>query len=92
MLVNGESEKELSRARKVMGSEWVVKLKRRYVYLRSSSDVRRTALFLHHRRALSRARAAELDFTGGGNEEIMCPVCHESTPLQALHLPVLSFN
>jgi hypothetical protein len=29
MLVSGESEKELARARKVMGSEWVVKLKRR---------------------------------------------------------------
>jgi hypothetical protein len=33
MIVSGESEKELARARKVMGSEWVVKLKRRYVYL-----------------------------------------------------------
>jgi hypothetical protein len=91
MLVSGESEKELARARKVMGSEWVVELNKRYVYLRSSSDFRRTTLFLHHRRALSRAWAAELDFTNGGNEEeIMCPVCHESTPL--LHLPVLSFN
>jgi hypothetical protein len=29
MLVGGASEKELARARKVMGSEWVVKLKRR---------------------------------------------------------------
>ena len=33
MLVSGESEKDLARARKVMGSEWVAKLKRRYVYL-----------------------------------------------------------
>jgi hypothetical protein len=29
LLVGGESEKELSRARRVMGSEWVLKLKRR---------------------------------------------------------------
>jgi hypothetical protein len=29
LLVSGESEKELGRARRVMGSEWVVKLKRR---------------------------------------------------------------
>jgi hypothetical protein len=29
LLVGGEGEKELARARKVMGSEWVVKLKRR---------------------------------------------------------------
>ncbi len=29
LLVSGESEKELARARRVMGSEWVIKLKRR---------------------------------------------------------------
>jgi len=29
LLVGGENEKDLARARKVMGSEWVVKLKRR---------------------------------------------------------------
>ena len=29
MLVSSASDKELARARKVMGSEWVVKLKRR---------------------------------------------------------------
>ena len=40
MLVSGESEKELARARKVMGSEWVVKLKRKYVYLFSNNDRR----------------------------------------------------
>ena len=32
-------------------------------------------------RALARARAIELDFTDGGDEEeTMCPVCHESKP------------
>jgi hypothetical protein len=29
LLVGGESEKELGRARRVMGSEWVVKVKKR---------------------------------------------------------------
>ena len=29
LLVSGENEKDLARARKVMGSEWVVKIKRR---------------------------------------------------------------
>jgi hypothetical protein len=29
LLVSGEGEKELARARRVMGSEWVVKMKRR---------------------------------------------------------------
>ncbi|KAH9958710.1 SNF2 family N-terminal domain-containing protein [Russula dissimulans] len=57
LLVGGESEKDLARARKMMGPEWVVKLKKR---------------------ALARARALELDFTQGGDEEdTMCPVCHE---------------
>lgn len=46
----------------------------------------------HHvfapRRALARARAIEIGATNGGNEETMCPVCHESTPL----LLVLGFN
>jgi hypothetical protein len=28
LLVSGESEKELARARKIMGSDWVLKLKR----------------------------------------------------------------
>jgi hypothetical protein len=38
-------------------------------------------------RALDRARALELDFTDGGNEEdTMCPVCRESTP--APQLPI----
>lgn len=33
-------------------------------------------------RAVARARAIELDFTNGADEEdTMCPVCHESTPL-----------
>jgi phenylpropionate dioxygenase-like ring-hydroxylating dioxygenase large terminal subunit len=55
--VGGENEKELGRARRVMGSEWVVKIKKR---------------------ALTRARAIELDFTNGEDEEeTMCPVCHE---------------
>jgi hypothetical protein len=38
-------------------------------------------------RALARARALELDFTTGGNEEedTMCPVCQESTPLSLPH-------
>lgn len=32
-------------------------------------------------RASARARAIELDFTNGGDEEeTMCPVCHESKP------------
>ncbi|KAI9451415.1 SNF2 family N-terminal domain-containing protein [Lactarius psammicola] len=57
LLVSGESEKELARARRVMGPEWVVRIKKR---------------------ALDRARAIELDFTNGANEEdTMCPVCHE---------------
>ncbi|KAH9017389.1 SNF2 family DNA-dependent ATPase [Lactarius pseudohatsudake] len=57
LLVSGESEKELARARRVMGSEWVVRIKKR---------------------ALDRARAIELDFTNGADEEdTMCPVCHE---------------
>ncbi|KAH9985885.1 SNF2 family N-terminal domain-containing protein [Russula compacta] len=57
LLVGSESDKELARARRVMGSEWVVKLKGR---------------------ALARARAIELDFTNGEDEEdTMCPVCHE---------------
>ncbi|KAI0255631.1 SNF2 family N-terminal domain-containing protein [Lactifluus subvellereus] len=57
LLVRGESDKELARARRVMGSEWVVRLKRR---------------------ALARARAIELDFTNGGDEQdSICPVCHE---------------
>jgi len=29
LLVGGENEKELGRARRVMGSEWVVKIKKR---------------------------------------------------------------
>ncbi|KAN0118821.1 SNF2 family N-terminal domain containing protein [Russula decolorans] len=57
LLVGSENEKDLARARKVMGPEWVVKVRRR---------------------ALARARAIELDFTDGGDEEeTMCPVCHE---------------
>jgi len=37
-------------------------------------------------RALTRARAIELDFTNGGDEEeTMCPVCHESKPLLLSH-------
>jgi hypothetical protein len=38
-------------------------------------------------RALARARAIELDFTNDGNEEedTMCPVCHESTPLHFIY-------
>lgn len=37
-------------------------------------------------RALARARAIELDFTTGGNEEedTMCPVCQESAPFLVL--------
>lgn len=36
-------------------------------------------------RALARARAIELDFTDGGDEEeTMCPVCQESKPLLRL--------
>ena len=36
-------------------------------------------------RALARARAIELDFTNGGDEEeTMCPVCHESRSLLRL--------
>jgi hypothetical protein len=50
-----------------------------------------SALFSYTLRALTRARAIELDFTDGGDEEdTMCPVCHDSTPL--LHLPLLGFN
>ncbi|KAH9990105.1 SNF2 family N-terminal domain-containing protein [Russula vinacea] len=57
LLVGGENEKELGRARRVMGSEWVVKVKKR---------------------AMTRARAMELDFTNGEDEEdTMCPVCHD---------------
>ncbi|KAH9054910.1 SNF2 family DNA-dependent ATPase [Lactarius vividus] len=57
LLMSGESEMELARARRVMGSEWVVRMKKR---------------------ALDRARAIELDFTNGADEEdTMCPVCHE---------------
>jgi hypothetical protein len=40
--------------------------------------------FIHmlRNRAAARARAIELDFTNGADEEdTMCPVCHESTPL-----------
>ena len=42
-------------------------------------------------RALARARAIELDFTTGGNEEedTMCPVCQESTPLSRSRPPYL---
>ena len=43
---------------------------------------------LHFRvldRALAHARAIELDFTDGGDEEeTMCPVCQESNPLLCL--------
>jgi hypothetical protein len=31
LLVGGENEKDLARARKMLGSEWVVKVKRRWV-------------------------------------------------------------
>jgi len=43
--------------------------------------------YLLRNRALTRARAIELDFTNGGDEEegTMCPVCHESTPLPRLY-------
>ncbi|KAI0290312.1 SNF2 family N-terminal domain-containing protein [Russula brevipes] len=52
LLVSGDSEKDLARARRVMGAEWVG--------------------------TQARARAMELDFTNGGDEEdTMCPVCHE---------------
>ena len=41
-------------------------------------------------RALTRARAIELDFTNGGDEEeTMCPVCHES---KSLHLSRQAFS
>jgi hypothetical protein len=46
---------------------------------------------LHFRvldRALARARAIELDFTDGGDEEEtvpVCPVCQESNPLLRLY-------
>jgi len=57
LLMSGESERELARAKRAMGLEWVGKLKRR---------------------AAARARAIELDFTNGADEEdTMCPVCHE---------------
>jgi hypothetical protein len=42
-------------------------------------------LFQSCDRAQARARAIELDFTNGGDEEdTMCPVCHESMPLPPL--------
>jgi len=46
-----------------------------------------SSVYVLHNRALARARAIELDFTNDGNEEedTMCPVCHESTPLPPLH-------
>jgi hypothetical protein len=50
-----------------------------------------SALFFVLNRALARARAIELDFTDGGDEEeTMCPVCHESTSL--LYIPLLGFT
>jgi len=50
-----------------------------------------SSIYVLRNRALTRARAIELDFTNGGDEEeeTMCPVCHESTPLPRLHLPGL---
>ena len=55
-----------------------------------SSNDGRQFYFRASKRALARARAIELDFTNGVDEEdTMCPVCHESMPL--LHLPLLGF-
>ena len=49
-----------------------------------------SALFFILNRALARARAIELDFTDGGDEEeTMCPVCHESTSLLYLGFTVI---
>ncbi|KAI9457065.1 SNF2 family N-terminal domain-containing protein [Russula earlei] len=70
MLIGGESEKELARARRVMGVPWVCPPWHDCIqpYLR----------FHPPNRALTRARAIELDFTNGEDEEdTMCPVCHE---------------
>ena len=45
-------------------------------------------IYVLRNRALARARAIELDFTNGEDEEdTMCPVCHESTPFPHLHSP-----
>jgi hypothetical protein len=58
------------------------------VYLSLVDGPQPTQLYFRaSKRALTRARAIELDFTDGEDEEdTMCPVCHESTPL--LHPPV----
>ena len=42
-------------------------------------DGSRLMIYMLPNRALDRARAIELDFTNGeGEEDTMCPVCHES--------------
>ena len=57
-----------------------------------SSNDGRQPYFRAPKRAMTRARAMELDFTNGEDEEdTMCPVCHDSThPI--LYLLLLGSN
>ncbi|KAA1467021.1 hypothetical protein DENSPDRAFT_831976 [Dentipellis sp. KUC8613] len=57
VLVGSDSDKELARAKRLMGDKWVNQVKKSF---------------------LARARALELDFTEGGDEDdSTCPVCHD---------------
>ncbi|KAI0319418.1 SNF2 family N-terminal domain-containing protein [Amylostereum chailletii] len=54
-LMDSQCDKELARAKRVMGSGWVTDIKKRF---------------------LGRARAVEMDFTeGGDDDDLNCPVC-----------------
>lgn len=71
--MSGEAEKEVARASKLLGPEWVTQVKKRYVY---------TSMYLSGSdfdvdRFMERARKAELDFSDDMEQdfEATCPKC-----------------
>ncbi|KAI0270502.1 P-loop containing nucleoside triphosphate hydrolase protein [Gloeopeniophorella convolvens] len=72
LLVSGESEKELGRAKRLMGLDWIARIKKRYSVTSS------------FKLAMDRARAIESDFTNGADEESPCvPSATRSTRIMA---------
>ena len=73
LLMSGEAEKEVARASKLLGPEWVTQVKKRYVYKSTYLRVPN----LETGRFMERARKGELDFSDDMEQDLeaTCPKC-----------------
>ncbi|KAI0041675.1 hypothetical protein FA95DRAFT_1501098 [Auriscalpium vulgare] len=78
LLVGGDQEKEVGRAKRAMGVPWVQKVKARFVDMPMLFEC--FSCVDDHLRFMARARAEALDFTEGpgAEDDTMCPVCRET--------------